>query len=227
MEFSRLTSGAFDVSLGASIDFWRLYEGKNQLPTSQQIKELKSRIGYQNIALDLDKQTLRFAKQGLQIDLGALAKGYALDRAVSILRKRGVEKAQLNLGGNIYVLDSRPQEIAIRNPLSDDEIITAVGLMNTSISTSANYERYFSIAGKKLGHLIDPLTARPAESDILSASIISEDAVLADALSTAVFVSGFDKAKGMLKYFKGVEAVIICKAKFTNKMKVFQLTGGL
>ena len=224
LEISKLTSGAFDISLAPAIDFWRSLEANDALPTEKQIQELKTKIGYQNIILDSSRQTVYFVHSGTQLDLGAYVKGYALGRMSLILKDRGVKEAQINLGGNIYLLNNQPQKIAIRNQLMPDEIVATASLMNSSISTSANYERFFTIQGRRFVHLFNPKTASPAESDILSVSVISQDAGLADALSTAIFVLGFKQAKELLKGLTGVEAVIICKAGLGKGVEVYHVT---
>lgn len=225
-EISRLTAGAFDISLGAAIDFWRAQREAGTFPSQDVLDELKQRTGFENILLDQQQQSVYFTKPGIQLDLGALAKGYALDKAVQLLKARGISCGQLDLGGNIYVLDSQPQSIAIRNPLAPEKIAATVELTGQAISTSANYERSFKIKGKCFGHLLDPLTGSPVESDILSVSVISEDAALADALSTAIFVSGMQKGMGLLGGMDGVEAVIISKGLWPEGIKVHQLKGG-
>lgn len=222
LEISCLTEGAFDISIGADVDFWRQCERDNCLPTSEQIKALKDRIGYKYIALDYQSRAVSFTRPGIKIDLGALAKGYVLDKAVTILKQMGISKACLNLGGNIYILDSQPQDILLRNPLSDESFAARLSLMNASISTSANDERYFLIQNKRFGHLLNPLTGLPAETDILSVSIISEDATFADALSTAIFVLGLKKGRELIGRVKDIQAVIISK-----DTKVYPVTPGL
>lgn len=226
IELSKLTHGAFDISTGAAVDFWRSCEKENVLPVKERIRELKENIGYQNIIPDFERQAIRFVKPGIKIDLGALAKGYALDEAVNILREKEITQAQVNLGGNIYVLDNQPQDIGIRNPVAQDEIITIVNLMNNSISTSANYERSFTIRNKRIGHIIDPLTGYPAESEILSVSVIAQDAALADALSTAIFVLGFKKGRELLTGIKDVEAIIVTESLFAKRPKIYNVKGG-
>lgn len=223
LEFSKLTYGAFDVSIGAAIDLWRQAENQNALPAEAQIRKLKSCTGYRNITVDRNDQTIHFLNPEIRLDLGALAKGYALDRAIAILKKRGVQKAQINIGGNIYLLDTQPQLIALRNPLLPDETLTTVSILNSAISTSANYERFFTIANKRFGHILDPVSCDPVESDILSVSVISQDAALADAVSTAIFVLGLNEGRQLVKKL-GIKAIVIAKAGFTARVKVYNLT---
>ncbi len=225
-EISRLTSGAFDISLAAAIDFWRLAQEANTFPSEDELRELRQKIGFKNIVLDQQQQSVYFTRPGIQIDLGALAKGYALDRAALLLKARGINYGQIDLGGNIYLINDQPQTIAIRNPLAPEKIAVTVELIDQAISTSANYERSFSINGKSFGHLFDPLTGSPVESDILSVSVISQDAALADALSTAIFVLGLRKGMVLLEKLKDVEAVIIGKGIWPAGIKVYRLKGG-
>lgn len=226
LEFSRMTQGAFDITIGTAVDLWRLSGSKNMLPNQGEIEELRGRAGFKNIVLDLEKQSIYFARPGMRVDLGALAKGYGLERAKAILRERGITEAQINLGGNIYVISSRPQAIAIRNPIFPEEVVTSVDLADEAISTSANYERFFTIRGRRFGHLLDPLTGSPAKTDILSASVISPDAALADALSTAIFVLGLKKGSETLKGIRGCEAIIICGGRWGKKVKIYKMKGG-
>lgn len=227
LELSYLSGGAFDITLGTVIDLWRQCESRDKLPQKEEIKQSRAQSGYQNVLLDFKEQSVSFARQGLQFDLGAVAKGYALDNVAAMLNARGIRKAQVNFGGNIYVIDSQPQAIGIRNPFIPEEIIETVSLADTSVSTSANYERFFYIANKKFSHLLDPLTASPVENDILSVSVISKNATLADALSSALFVMGLPKAEKILRIFSGIEAIIICKGTFGRQPKVHKLKGGM
>lgn len=217
---SQLSNGAFDITIGAIIDLWHLAESKNTIPTKEQVKQARAKSGYRNLILDSDKQAVYFSVSGLRINLGALAKGYALDRAISILRENGIKQAQINFGGNVYVLNGQPQTIAIRNPVSPDEVITTISIANSSISTSANYERFIAIGNKRFGHLLNPLTGYPVESNILSVSVVSQDAALADALSTAMFVLGLKRGKELFASSKNVfkdgleEVVVVSKGIF-------------
>lgn len=220
LQISRMTNGAFDITVGAAVDCWRLSQNQDCLPSTNQLQELQTRIGFENLHLDYTQDSVFFAKPGMYIDLGALAKGYGLNRIITILKEEGIERALVNLGGNIYVLNMEPQIIAVRHPVFTDEAITTVKLMNTSISTSANYERCFTVEGRKFGHLINPLTGCPAESEILSVSIISSDAAFADALSTAVFISGYEKGRGLLDGLENAGGVIIYKG-LQGKVEVY------
>ncbi|MDP8229483.1 MAG: FAD:protein FMN transferase [Candidatus Gorgyraea atricola] len=152
--YSNLTQGAFDVTK----------EGK-----------------YRDIMLDKDKLSIRFADSDIKIDLGGIAKGYAVDRATQVLRNHGIERALVNLGGNIFGLGSLPWRIGIRDPKDKSKIIHKLDIKDKAISTSANYERP--------SHIINPITGNPAK-DIGSVTIVAPSAEQADALSTAAFVTG-------------------------------------
>lgn len=219
---SKLTGGAFDITIGAAVDLWRWAESRDILPTDSQIKRSRRKIGWQGIILNEDERSIRFTQEGAKLDLGAFAKGYGLDRAAAKLKEYGARHAQINLGGHIYILNETPQAVSIRNPLFSDETAATVTIMNSSISTSADYERHFMAGGRRFSHLINPQTAMPVESDILSVSVISPDASLADALSTAIFVSGFKESKELLRRFEGMETVIITKALLPRQVKVYK-----
>lgn len=225
LELSQKTQGAFDITIGTVIDFWRKAEERNILPSDDELKSVSSKIGWQNLVLDSNEKSVCFAKKGVLLDLGAIAKGYGLDMAAKRLTEIGVKSFQINLGGNILLKSENPQVIALRNPICPDEILTTVSLKDASISTSANYERFFTIENKKFGHLLNPLTGEPVDSDILSVSIICKDAALADCLSTALFVLGFKRGCQLLKNFQGVEAIIVCKGLFGRGLKILKMKG--
>jgi len=178
--YSKLTDGAFDVTK----------KGK-----------------YRDIMLDKDKLSIRFADSDIKIDLGGIAKGYAVDRAVQILRKHGIENALVNIGGNMFALGSPPGRrswrIGIRDPKDRSKIVHKLNIKDKAVSTSANYER--------ASHIINPITGNPAE-DIGSVTIVAPSAEEADVLSTAVFVMGLEKGTELLRSIEGAEAYIFDKS---------------
>jgi len=222
VEFSKKTNGAFDITVAPLMELWHQAEREGQLPAELQVSELLLNIGSQNIALDKEAKTIFFKNPLLKIDLGAVGKGYALDRAVQILKEKGIEKARLDFGGHLYYLvpdDFLGDYIGIRDPLKSEEIITNLRLKNKSISSSANYERNFKIQNRAYGHLVNPLKGLPIENDIESVSIISDSAMQADILSTAVFILGMEKGRQLIKDMGYGEVIIIIKE--AGKSKVY------
>ena len=169
---------------------------------------MQSLIDYKKIVVNGDAIRL---ENGMQIDLGAVAKGYCSDKIVRYLREQNVESAILSLGGNVYALgkksDGKKWKVAINDPVGNGY----VGILEAedlAVVTSGNYERYFEKDGVRYGHILDPKTARPAESDLLSVSVVGKSGTLCDALSTALFVMGKEKACTFLQKAE-VDAILV------------------
>lgn len=212
LDASRVSTGAFDITVAALMDLWSLAEKINSMPSQRQISDLLSNIGYQKVVLDEEAKTLFFKTPYLKIDLGAAGKGYALDRAVKILNEEGVKRARLDFGGHLYYFDnleSDAEYVGIRNPMSCEDIIFSIPLKNRSISTSANYERHFNIQGKRYGHIINPLSGFSVDNRIAGVSVISPSALEADILSTAFFALGLDKGMQLVRNTDEAEAIIV------------------
>lgn len=209
---SEKTNGAFDITLKPVCDLWDVGGSNQRIPKDDEIKEALKKTGYADLELDEKNKSIRFKKSGMAIDLGAIAKGYASDRAVEIFKNCGVKNAVLDLGGNIAVIGKmplsplecvkyknthRPFVIGIQNPSGKrGDVIKSVSCdEDMYIITSGGYERYFEENGKRYHHIIDPKTGMPAESGILSATVISKSGILGDAYSTAAFVLG-ENAEG-------------------------------
>jgi len=206
------------------MELWDSAQKRNVPPTTERIKRSQRSVGYKNVLFSPQNRTVFFRKPGMKIDLGGIGKGYAVDRAVDIFKKNKIQEAFVDAGGNIFCLDKYYSPIGIKNPFNPDEITATVLLKNKAISTSANYERCFSIRGKKYGHLINPKTGVPADNGILSVSVISSSATIADILSTAVFILGLEEGMELIEKMGGVEGVIIIKK--GRRLKL-QTTSGL
>jgi thiamine biosynthesis lipoprotein len=196
LEIYKLTDGAFDITVYPLMKKWGFYTGEYALPTDTELSELLACVGSDKLALT--ENTLTLTKAGMGIDFGGIAKGYASDKAAEVLAENGVESALISLGGNIRVLgakpDGTPWRIAIRNPEDENTPIGIVKVMDKSVITSGSYERYFEMNGKTYHHILDPKTGLPAENGLQSVTIVCERGILADGLSTALFVMGKDKA---------------------------------
>ncbi|PJI09310.1 MULTISPECIES: FAD:protein FMN transferase [Clostridium] len=221
--FSEKTHGAFDVTLAPVIKMWGVFTESPRVPSNEGILKTLECVGYSNLILDDNKRTVRFIKENMKIDLGGIAKGYAADKAVQIYSRNEVKGAFINLGGNVIVFGKKDKEdewnIGIQNPLKGrGEILGAVKVKNKSVVTSGSYVRYFEKDNIRYHHIIDPRTGYPADSDLLSVTIISKNSMLCDALSTAVFVLGYEKGINLLTHeFEEVSAIFITKDK---KVKV-------
>ncbi len=213
-EYSALTDNAFSATLGSVIELWSVGE-KNYVPTKEEIEEAKRKSDPQNMKLSDGTVSL---SNGAKLNLGAIAKGYASDLVRDILIKHGVENAVISLGGNIYVRGKNPSgeawKVGIRDPfLSENDYMGILSVSEKFIISSGDYERFFEKDGARYHHIMDIKTGAPAESDIASVTVISENGALGDALSTALFVMGKEKALEFWRENEGFELVIIDKNK--------------
>lgn len=215
--FSRLSDGAFDISF-ASVGRYYDYRNKQQ-PDAQQRQSLLPAIDYHLIALDKDRFTIAFKHPQLQIDLGGIAKGYAVDRSVAILKARGIEYATLSAGGDSRLMGDKRGKlwlIGIKNPRGrddEDRVAIVLPLENTAISTSGDYERYFidEETGERVHHIINPRTGTSA-TGVASVSIIGPHGFDTDPMSTTVFVLGVEKGLQLVNRLPGFDCVIIDSA---------------
>ncbi|HEX6999759.1 MAG TPA: FAD:protein FMN transferase [Gammaproteobacteria bacterium] len=209
LELSAASGGAFDItyeSVGYLYDF-----RAHRHPTEAQVVAALPAIDYRHLVLDEAARTIAFDTPGVRINLGGIAKGYAVERGAAILREAGVEHAVLNAGGDTRVLGDRlgrPWIIGIRHPRLDGEYVTRLPLVDEAVSTSGDYERYFEEDGKRYHHIINPDTGEPTEG-VLSVTVIGPDATITDGLSTTLFVLGRERGLEVIEKFPGYEAVIV------------------
>ena len=205
--FSGLTRGAFDITF-ASIGYQYDYR-KHRQPDAQTIQRELNLINYKNLILQHD--SVRFEKAGMRIDLGGIAKGYAVDRSIDILKACGISDALVSAGGDSRIIGDhrgRPWMIGIRHPRKRQAVALSIPLSNTAISTSGDYERYFISHGHRIHHIINPKTGRSATKS-WSATIIGPDATSTDALSTSVFILGAQKGLELIDALAAFDAIII------------------
>jgi thiamine biosynthesis lipoprotein len=207
--FSQLTDGAFDISF-ASIG--RHYDYRKKIhPSDEQIREELRHIDYRHILLDKKTQSIRFAIAGVSIDLGGIAKGHAVDMSINILKKLDISHAIITAGGDSRIIGDkrgRPWMIGIRDPRKSRAVKGMVPLVNSALSTSGDYERYFVEDGEHFHHILRPDTGKSATM-LRSVTIIGPDATTTDALSTSVFVLGPVKGLELVEKLDDIEAVLI------------------
>ncbi len=199
LKISSETDGAFDITAGPLTKAWGFYRGEGRVPNLDELCNTLSKVGFYRVLTDDDDQLIYFASQEMEISLGAVGKGYALDRAANILRMYGAEKAVLHGGqSSIYALGSPPDKMAweftIKDPRDHETPIEVVYLNDEALSTSGNYEQYFEVDGKRYSHIIDPLTGQPTQG-MISVSVIAPSGAESDALSTAFFVLGKERTE--------------------------------
>lgn len=210
---SKLSDGAFDItfsSAGVLYDY-----RKHQRPDSTALEAAVRLIDYRKIEMDPDKGTVHFLMAGMRVDLGGIAKGYAVDRGVGILQAAGIQHARVSAGGDMRLLGDRrgkPWVLGVKDPRSDggekSESAVILPLADTAISTSGDYERFFMEGEERVHHIISPKTGRSA-SALQSVTILGPDATATDGLSTAVFVMGLEKGLALIDRLPGVDAILI------------------
>ena len=194
VEYSRRSEGAFDISVGPLMKVWGFYNGSGRLPEAAEITGALSKVGYRNILLDPGGRTVRFARDGVELDPGGIGKGYAVDRVVDVLRRLGIASALVSASGSsIYALGTPPGEtgwkVKIRDPKNEAETVTEATLKNESMSTSGNYEKFFRADGKLYSHIMDPRTGYPAVGT-LSASVIAPLTLDSEAWAKPFYIHG-------------------------------------
>jgi len=210
--YSKRTNGAFDISFASVGQYYDYRAGKS--PQAAQIKQLQPDIDYTAIEVNAKCSTLRFLKEALQIDLGGIAKGYAVDRAIELLQTAGIQSAVVTAGGDSRMLGDlgdRPRTVGIRHPRKPEEYAVLIPLADTAISTSGDYERFFFEGGTRVHHILDPTTGKSADK-VQSVSVITMNAIDSDALSTATFVLGVEKGLRLIDSLPGVDAIVIDSA---------------
>jgi FAD:protein FMN transferase len=213
LEYAQMTGGAFDLPIHPVVKLWEEAERRQIMPRPSEIRAARSRVGHSYISLNHKRNEISFAHSGVQLDFGGVGKGYALDRAVQILRELEIQKAFLNAGGNIFSLGEE-SSVGIHHPLKANELVSRCIVKNKAVATSANDERFFTIKGNRYGHLIDPRSGRPVNHEVISATVISPTARVADICSTSVFILGLEKGMRFIETHPSAEALIVSKGLF-------------
>jgi len=227
VEFSRLSDGAFDVTVGPLVDLWHWAAETNTAPTDSELADTNARVGYEKLILDANEMTVRFAVEGMKLDLGAIAKGYGIDKAVEAMQRCGAVGGLVDVGGDIRCF-GKPSKgkthwlIALQDPNDKIEnrkskIENSIGmgapllvlkLTDAAVATSGHYRRFAVIGGKKQSHIIDTKTGYGSDR-LASVTIIAKDATAADALATAVSVMGTEKGLALIEKLPETEAILI------------------
>lgn len=195
-EIYRETDGLFDVTIYPLMQLWGFPTQEYHVPTESELKEALAKVDASQIVIEGDQVTLG---TGQQMDLGGIAKGYTSARIMEIYREYGITSGMVSLGGNVQTLGTRPDgkdwNIGIQNPDGQQgSLLAALPVENKAVITSGGYERYFEEDGNTYIHILNPKTGYPADSGLVSVSIISENGMLADALSTSLYLMGEEKA---------------------------------
>ncbi len=209
------TEGAFEISIAPLVDLWGFSNKDYRLPANEEINKTLKLVGSDKIILHENNNMVKFKFPGMKIDLGGIAKGYALDCAGSRLKERGITDCLINAGGQVYALgriNGEPWKIAVKNPRKP-EISRIVELENKSVSTSGDYEQFFFDNGKRYCHILNPKTGYPADSGIASVTVIDKSAMTADVLSTSAFILGEEGTRRLKENFPEAEFFLTTKEK--------------
>ena len=208
LRLASATGGAFDPTVGALVEAWDL-RGEGRIPTRGELARALRATGFRHVTLDRSAGTVAYARPGLRVEAGGLGKGYALDRAAAVLRRRGIDAALLDFGGQLLAIGAPPGEeaweVAVAGPHDRDRPVARVRLRDASLATSGQSERGFRVEGRWIGHVLDPGRGRPVERRG-SVTVLAPTAAEADAYSTALFVMGPQKGREWLEERPGVKA---------------------
>lgn len=219
--FSRQSGGAFDITVGPLVDLYRSAEKKGAAPSKNEIAEAKSKVGFEKLKLDEQNRTVKFAVDGMRLDLGGIAKGYAIDKAVEAMQRCGAVGGMVDIGGDIRCFGVPKDEdkwlIGLQDPsgteagISTGKLLLTLELADAAVATSGDYRRFVLIDGKKYSHIIDRETGTGVEG-LSSVTIICKNATEADALATAVSVMRQEKGLKLAESLAGTEAILISPA---------------
>lgn len=210
-KYHDLSAGAFDVTIGPVMDLWGFAGNNSHVPSHASIVETLALVDNNRLQVNTQAQTAYLQKVGMKLDLGAVAKGYATEKAIKALEKYGIKKALIDAGGNIRVLGTNvrntPWRIGIKDPRQADAIVAIVALEDAAAVTSGDYYRFFEVNGQRYHHILDPRSGYPAGAN-RSVTVVSNDAGLADVLSTAFFVLNGEEAVPLAKKI-GVDLFLV------------------
>lgn len=211
-EVSTLSDGAFDITVGPLVQPWRKARERGVPPDTEAIRQILSLVDYKDVMIS-DSGKIFLKKRGTAIDLGGIAKGYAVDRAFELLKHLGYRDLVVNAGGDLRVGGSKPEgpwSIGIQHPRDPEKIMARISVSDTAVATSGDYEKFFIHQGKRYHHILNPKTGFPAEG-CRSVTVLHGEAMTADALATAIFVLGPEKGRALCQKLNGVECLIVDK----------------
>ena len=217
--FSKLTDGAFDITVGPLVDLWREAADANSEPNEVEMADARSKVGYEKLILDADNRTVKFQVKGMRLDLGAIAKGYGVDKAIETLREKGAIGGMAEIGGEVRCFGRGPKGrenwlVGLQDPakpsagLGDEMLLMLLELDDAAAATSGDYQQSVIVEGKRHSHIIDRGSAMGAEG-LSSVTIIADNCTDADVLATAVSVMGAKKGLGLIESIEGVEAILV------------------
>ena len=211
LEYSKRSGGTFDITVGPLMRAWGFFRGQGRYPAPWQLDRAREKVGWQKVQLDASARTIHFAVEGMELDLGGIGKGYAVDRVIGQLRAAGVKAAMVDAGSStIYALGAPPGKdgwlVRVPKPGDRSQTISTVVLRDESLSTSGSYEKFFRLNGRTYCHIMDPRTGEPVEG-MLQATVIAADGTTTEALSKPMFVMGTEEGAKYLARFPHVSGL--------------------
>lgn len=211
---SEMSSGAFDITMGVLGKVWHFTKddkGEPVPPEKEDVEPILPFIDYKQVIIDKDTSTVKLGRNGMRINLGGIAKGYIVSKAVEKIKAKGIKKGIIHAGGDMFVFNEsqdKPFKIGIRHPREQGKIIGTIEILSGAVATSGDYERFFIKDGIRYHHIMNPKTGFPA-SKVQAVTIVFKDGTLADGLSTAVFVMGLEDGMKLIEKLPGVEGLIV------------------
>lgn len=221
VKYSKLSDGVFDITVGPLVNLWGIGTDNERVPADDEIKSKLPLVGYKNISINEENNSVKLLTEGTAIDLGGIAKGFAADEVLKIYREYDIKGGIISLGGSsIYTVgqkpDGTPWNVGIKHPRKDNDqdYVGVISLSEQALSTSGDYERYFIKDGKRYHHILDPATGYPADNGVISVTIVVDSNIpdcnmIADILTKTVFVSGVDKGLKFIDSLQGVSCIAI------------------
>lgn len=210
--YSELTGGMFDISILPVATLWKKSFKTREIPKPQEIEEALQYVGSDKIYIDHESKNIKLKQRGMGIDVGALAKGYAIDAAVKELKRNGIDAAVVRAGGDMFCLGTKhtqPWKVGLQHPRKKGKIVTTLTLQNQAVATSGDYQQFIDVGSNRYHHIINPKTGYPVQSGVVSVSVIAKDAMTADVVATCVFLLGKEQGLKVFKNHPGVEQIIV------------------
>lgn len=205
------SDGAFDVTVAPLVELWRPYWDRDAVPEKEIIQKTLDYVGSDKIVLNQPNQTVSFTKEGMKIDLSAIAKGYAVDKAIVAIKGSGFRSALVNAGGDLFCLGKKDLlflwRVGIRDPRKKGDMLEILRLSNSAVATSGGYEQYFVYKNKDYTHLLHPKTGYPVESVFSSTTVVAKRCLVADAIATAVAVGGTDIISKLEDIYQDIDII--------------------
>ena len=211
MRYQRDSDGAFDITVGPLMKAWGFFRGEGHLPSDDELGAARRHVGAAHVTLNLESKTITFDAAGVELDLGGIAKGYAVDQVAGLLRQRHVAAALISAGGStIYGLGAPPGDdawdVKLQDPIDSRKTSFAIKLKDRALSVAGSSEKAFEAGGVRYSHIMDPRTGRPAQG-VLSVAVLASSGTAGDALDDAFFVLGPERSRGYLTRLHDTEAI--------------------